>query len=93
MMPFWKSKKRLTGKRRSKKVLGKRFLTAVKQRFTVIKRNPFFAVKYDQVRCFKVDKFPCLIHYKVEEGPRQVTVVGVLNTSLDPDTHWKKNHE
>ena len=50
---------------------------------------PFFGIRYDQVRCLKIKRFPYLIHYQVDEATNLVTVVGVLHTSLDPDKYWK----
>lgn len=41
--------------------LGQRFSQQVYLSFTAIKRNPFFAtVRYDNIRCAQVKKFPYL---------------------------------
>jgi len=67
------------------KGLGKRFFSEVKKKFKTIIKNPFYAVKYDDIRCVLIDKFPYLIHYKIEEDLKQIDVIAVFHTSRNPD--------
>lgn len=69
--------------------IGKKFYTAINDQVKLLKRTPFFGIRYDQVRCIKVRRFPYLIHYRVDEATQSITVIGVLHTSLDPDQYWK----
>jgi hypothetical protein len=49
--------------------LGKQFASQVQVALTAIKRNPFFSsVRYGNVRCAQVPKFPFLVHYQIEES-------------------------
>jgi hypothetical protein len=66
--------------------LGKRYTTQVKKDINSLKKNPLlFAVKYKDVLCLKVKKFPFLIHFKVEG--QEVFVFAIIHTSQNP-TIW-----
>jgi plasmid stabilization system protein ParE len=65
--------------------LGKRFAAQVQVTLTAIKKNPFFAsVRYDDVRCAQVKKFPFLVHYIIDEDSSIVTIAAVYSTYQEP---------
>jgi len=68
--------------------LGKRFHVEVKNSISCIKKSPFYAIKYNQVRCLQPHKFPYLIHYIIDEDSQTIIILGVLNTSLNPEENW-----
>lgn len=70
------------------KGLGRRFHKEIKSCIAHLEKNPFYAVKYNPVRCLLVHKFPYLIHFSIEESEKTVIILGVLHTSLNPDTNW-----
>jgi hypothetical protein len=41
------------------------------------------AVRYDEVRCFKIEKFPFNIHYTITSN--EVQVFAVIHTSRNPE--------
>ena len=45
------------------KGLGKKFVNDLNNCFTAIKKTPYFQIRYDDVRCAPLKKFPFLIHY------------------------------
>ena len=60
--------------------LGKRFAARLQLTLTIIKRNPFFAsVRYDNIRCAQVKKFPYLVHYHIDESRKLVTIIAVYS--------------
>ena len=68
--------------------LGKRFyVTAVKSIKEIADRPLSAALRYDEVRCYPVKKFPYMIHFLIHEN--SMVVLGVINTSLDPETNWR----
>ncbi|TRX38116.1 type II toxin-antitoxin system RelE/ParE family toxin [Flavobacterium sp. ZT3R18] len=72
------------------KGLGLRFKTQTKKQINSLKKNPYlFAIKYNEVRCRKIEKFPFLIHYTIEEELNIITVFAVFHTSRSPEI-WKK---
>ncbi len=75
------------------KGLGKRFSKEVNNSFTVLTKNPFFQIRYDDIRCLPVKKFPYMIHFTVNEKENSVIVYAIIHDSLDPQTNYprKKN--
>jgi predicted ester cyclase len=70
--------------------LGRGFHTEVKSSFKKLKIHPFFQVRYDNVHCFPLKKFPYMIHYTVDEGNKQIIIRAVFNTSRKPEI-WKRS--
>ena len=68
--------------------LGKRFSDSVKRSINSLKLNPFFQVRYLDIRCLPLEKFPFMIHFRVDEQNKKVEVYAILNTSLNPDENW-----
>ncbi|MFN0049449.1 MAG: hypothetical protein ACKVOU_10025 [Cytophagales bacterium] len=68
--------------------LGKRFGLAVQKGAKQLENNPFFQLRYDDIRCLPVHKFPFMIHFCVNEELRRVRIFAVLHTSLDPEGNW-----
>ncbi|WP_224994965.1 hypothetical protein [Cesiribacter sp. SM1] len=69
--------------------LGRKFLADVKASFKSLKLNPFFQVRYDEVRCLPLKKDPFMIHFTIDQANQLVVVRAVFNTYLDPD-NWTK---
>lgn len=70
------------------KGLGKRFHNDVKATFKSIRKNPFFQIRYKDVRCLPLKKFPAMVHYTLDENKKQITVRAVFHTSQSPQK-WK----
>jgi plasmid stabilization system protein ParE len=68
--------------------LGRRFHTEVKASFKKLKIHPFFQVRYDNVHCFILNKFPYMVHYTIDEENKIIIVRAVFGTSRDPQI-WK----
>ena len=60
------------------KGLGKRFHSAVKKGYEVIRSNPYFQVRYENVRCLSVRKFPYMLHYIVNEKRKRLFCLVLL---------------
>jgi hypothetical protein len=68
--------------------LGKRFKLEVKSQINLLKTSPFFRIRYDNIRCLPLKKFPFMIHFEVDEVKKIVTIRAVFNTSRNPNI-WK----
>jgi hypothetical protein len=65
--------------------LGSRFFKAVKEQITRIKKSPYtIAVRYDDVRCAKVKRFPFLVHFKIFQDQNIIKIIAVFSTHRDP---------
>ena len=66
--------------------LGERFLNAIEFHFNVLTDKPKFQIRYSNIRCLRVKKYPYLIHFSIED--KTVYIHAVLHTSLNPGKHW-----
>ncbi len=65
--------------------LGKRFAAQLQLTLNTINRNPFFAtVRYDDIRCAAIKKFPHLVHYHINEDELIVTIIAVYSSYKEP---------
>ena len=72
------------------KGLGNRYKKQVKQQINSLKENPYlFAIKYKEIHCRKIEKFPFLIHYKINDELKTVYVYAIFHTSRNPEI-WKR---
>lgn len=72
------------------KGLGKKFHAEARFYFKAIKQNPFYAVRYDNVHCLPLKKFPAMIHYTTDEQNKTIIIRAVINTHKDPTNYWLK---
>jgi len=65
--------------------LGSRFFKAVKKQISRIKKTPYsIAIRYDDVRCAKLKRFPFLVHYKIFQDLNIIKIIAVLSTHRNP---------
>jgi len=69
--------------------LGRKFHSEVKAHIKKLKTNPFFQVRYDDVHCLPLKKFPHMIHFTINETDKIVTIKAVFGTKEDPQK-WTK---
>lgn len=66
--------------------LGARFKKQVKSQINQLKQNALaHGIRYNDVRCAQVRRFPFLIHYVVDVSERKVEVFAVLHAGRHPD--------
>lgn len=68
--------------------LGKKFHAEIKRNFNAIAKNPYYQIRYDDVRCLPLKKFPLMIHFTVDEIIQVIIIRAVINTSKNPETTW-----
>lgn len=71
-----------------RKGLDTKFLADYKSRLKTLKTNPFFEVRYDEIRCLPLEIFKCMIHFSVDEVNNIVLINAVISTYLDSDDSW-----
>ncbi len=71
------------------KGLGTRFQLKVVSQIDSLRLNPqIYAIRYDDVRCMLITKFPFLVHYTIDERNFIISIYSVLHTSRNPRI-WK----
>ncbi|MBP4138067.1 type II toxin-antitoxin system RelE/ParE family toxin [Flavobacterium geliluteum] len=75
------------------KGLGLRYKNQTKKQINSLKKNPYlFSIKYDEIRCRKIEKFPFLIHYTIDDELKVVNVFAIFHTSRSPEI-WKNRNK
>lgn len=64
------------------------FYHAILNGFKELCSNPYFQIRYDNIRCYPLRKFPFMIHYKLDESDKTIIILGVLNTYRDPNRYY-----
>ncbi len=65
--------------------LSEKFVNALDATFAQIIQNPFYQIKYTDIRCVHLKKFPYSVHYTIDEKYDEVHVLAVIHTASDPD--------
>jgi mRNA-degrading endonuclease RelE of RelBE toxin-antitoxin system len=73
------------------KDLGARFYNKVKAKLKTLKKDALlYQIKYNNIRCLSVDKFPYLIHYNLDQNTNTVFVFALICTHKNPKEYWVK---
>lgn len=68
------------------KGLGTRFFKTVKIQTSKIKSNAFgFQVRYNDVRCIPINKFPYTIHYRVVTKTNIIMIIAIFCDFQNPE--------
>jgi len=71
------------------KGLGRKFFSEVNSHFNLLKENPHFENRYDNVHCLPLKKHPYMVHFTIDEVKEIVSVRSVFHTSLNPK-NWNR---
>jgi hypothetical protein len=71
-----------------RKGLDAKFLSDYKRRLKTLKINPFFEVRYNNIRCLPLEIFKYMIHFSVDETHNTVLINAVISTYQDPEEYW-----
>ncbi len=63
-----------------KEGLGYEFYDTIDQHFQSLKTNPFYQIRYKNVRCLPLRKFPYMIHFTIDETSKLIIARAVFNT-------------
>lgn len=66
--------------------LGLRFHKQVKSQINSLKNQPYIcAIRYSDIRCMLIKKFPFMIHYTINEDFKLVEIYSIFHTSRNPE--------
>jgi len=73
--------------------LGKRFQKTVIKQIDTLDKNPnIYAIRYKQIRCVLVKKFPYMVHFYINDDTKTVEVLSVISTSRNPKIWHEKTN-
>lgn len=61
------------------------FVTALKDAYGLLETNPFFRVRYKNIRSLKINKFPHSLYFIIDEGRRVVRVLSCFHNRRNPN--------
>ncbi|MBI2258570.1 MAG: hypothetical protein HYU67_06680 [Flavobacteriia bacterium] len=70
--------------------LGEKFESYLNKYIKTLAKNPFYQIRYDNIRCLPMKKYPFMIHFTVDEQINTVYIHSIINTSRDPKGYWVK---
>ena len=71
--------------------LGKKFqLTAIRQINNLCDNPYIYAIRYKQIRCMLLKKFPYMVHFYINEQTKTVEVLAVFSTDRNPENRIRK---
>lgn len=68
---------------------GKKFKKAVDNHLDTLETNPFFGIRFENVRCLPIKKYPYMIYFSVNESEKTVRIHSILNTFTDNPKLYK----
>ena len=69
--------------------LGEKFYNYLDSVLGSLAINPYYQIRYSNIRCLPLQKYPFMIHYSIDESKAIVIIRAIFNTSLDP-AKWEK---
>lgn len=70
------------------KGLGKKFYDYLDSVLERLESNPYYQIRYSNIRCLPLQKYPFMIHFSIDEINAIVIIRAIFNTSLNP-LKWK----
>ncbi len=71
-----------------------RFFQTINKQFSTLQKNhSSFAIRYDNIRCLPLKKFPYMIHYSVLLEEKKVSIKAVFCTHQNPENWHKRNKQ
>lgn len=63
--------------------LGERFLKYIDNAFLDLEQNPFYQIRYSNIRCYPIATFPFMIHFYINEPKNTIYITAILHTRKD----------
>lgn len=65
------------------------FINLLKETYHSLGTNPFFSVRYKNIRALKINKFPYLLYFSVNETQNTVRVLSCFHNKRNPNKRPK----
>lgn len=66
------------------------FTDELKANLTTVASVPFLHVRYDEIRCVSLMRFPYMIHYSAFPERELIRIHAIIHTARNPDKSWGK---
>ena len=65
------------------------FISVLKEAYSILEINPFFGVRYKNVRALKIKKFPHSLYYIINEDKNIIRVLSCFHSKRNPNKRPK----
>ena len=74
--------------------LGNRFKNAIIIQINKLNNKPHsYSIRYCEIRCMIVKKFPYMVHFHINEETENVEILAIISTHRNPKIWIEKTHE
>lgn len=74
--------------------LGKRFQDTTIKQINFLNKNPqIYGIRYNEIRCMIVKKFPYLVHFYINYESNTVEILAVISTFRNPKIWEEKTNK
>ncbi len=70
--------------------LGKRFFSIFENALDILQMNPYFQVRFDDIRSLPLHKFPYSIYFDVNQKHSIINIYALVHQAADPNTIAKR---
>src|SRR6187399_1698254 len=75
----------------AKQNLGFEFYDRVNEKLSLLAENPLhYSIRFNTIRASKVNHYPHLIYFRINDNNASILILAVLHTSRDPQTIKKR---
>lgn len=66
------------------------FISLLKDTYHFLETNPFFSVRYKNIRALKINKFPYSLYFTINETQNTVRVLSCFHNKRNPNKRPKR---
>jgi hypothetical protein len=71
--------------------LGDKLVKKIDLAFIALKTNPYYQIRYSNIRCYPIPKLAYMIHFVVEDNI--VSILAIISTHQNPNETWVGDEE
>jgi len=69
------------------RIVLKAFNSDLEEVYKSLEKNPFYQLKYKNLRAIPFKKFPFLLFYSIAEAEKKVYIYSIFHTSQNPESY------
>lgn len=62
-----------------------KFISAIRDAYTILGKNPFFRERYKNIRALKIKKFPYSLYFVINEDKNTIRVLSCFHNKRNPN--------
>lgn len=66
------------------------FIESLKETYSILSSDPFYRIRYKNIRALKIPKFPYLLYFEINESQNNVRILSCFHGRRNPIRRPKK---